>query len=118
MAVERLKASTGNERTEFEALNDFDKAICDDLNSPKALTFLENVVTGKRYEQQRLQLATAMDAVLGLNLLTLNRADLRRSEEHTSELQSLMRISYAVFCLKKKSINNTISRTPYISTAS
>src|SRR3546814_5026240 len=34
----------------------------------------------------------------------------RRSEEHTSELQSLMRISYAVFCLKKKTIilNNHI----------
>src|SRR3546814_10506328 len=30
------------------------------------------------------------------------QATLRRSEEHTSELQSLMRISYAVFCLKKK----------------
>src|SRR3546814_4733002 len=30
-----------------------------------------------------------------------------RSEEHTSELQSLMRISYAVFCLKKKKIQNT-----------
>src|SRR3546814_10828705 len=29
-----------------------------------------------------------------------------RSEEHTSELQSLMRISYAVFCLKKKNKNN------------
>src|SRR3546814_9391083 len=29
-----------------------------------------------------------------------------RSEEHTSELQSLMRISYAVFCLKKKKIQN------------
>src|SRR3546814_2924748 len=29
---------------------------------------------------------------------------LKRSEEHTSELQSLMRISYAVFCLKKKKI--------------
>src|SRR3546814_4744319 len=29
-------------------------------------------------------------------------AELLRSEEHTSELQSLMRISYAVFCLKKK----------------
>src|SRR3546814_2976101 len=29
-------------------------------------------------------------------------ANVRRSEEHTSELQSLMRISYAVFCLKKK----------------
>src|SRR3546814_3566043 len=35
-----------------------------------------------------------------------------RSEEHTSELQSLMRISYAVFCLKKKRkrINNTTSK--------
>src|SRR3546814_5697520 len=31
-----------------------------------------------------------------------------RSEEHTSELQSLMRISYAVFCLKKKKNKNTI----------
>src|SRR3546814_1940387 len=30
----------------------------------------------------------------------------RRSEEHTSELQSLMRISYAVFCLKKKKITS------------
>src|SRR3546814_1429269 len=32
-----------------------------------------------------------------------------RSEEHTSELQSLMRISYAVFCLKKKKIYTTIN---------
>src|SRR3546814_5011429 len=32
----------------------------------------------------------------------------RRSEEHTSELQSLMRISYAVFCLKKKNIQHTL----------
>src|SRR3546814_9800383 len=37
----------------------------------------------------------------------LTRASLGRSEEHTSELQSLMRISYAVFCLKKK--NNILS---------
>src|SRR3546814_9648051 len=37
-------------------------------------------------------------------------AELRhRSEEHTSELQSLMRISYAVFCLKKKKKNPTVS---------
>src|SRR3546814_7306978 len=35
---------------------------------------------------------------------------LDRSEEHTSELQSLMRISYAVFCLKKKT-KNTTNRT-------
>src|SRR3546814_3498992 len=32
---------------------------------------------------------------------------IKRSEEHTSELQSLMRISYAVFCLKKKKAMNT-----------
>src|SRR3546814_2113359 len=38
--------------------------------------------------------------IVELSPLTL--ADRRRSEEHTSELQSLMRISYAVFCLKKK----------------
>src|SRR3546814_5161421 len=34
-----------------------------------------------------------------------------RSEEHTSELQSLMRISYAVFCLKKKTTTYTKSQT-------
>src|SRR3546814_2648136 len=41
--------------------------------------------------------ATLIDVIgLGVNILSA------RSEEHTSELQSLMRISYAVFCLKKK----------------
>src|SRR3546814_9315302 len=40
-----------------------------------------------------------------------------RSEEHTSELQSLMRISYAVFCLKKKTIG-AMSITPTSSTKS
>src|SRR3546814_6509123 len=34
----------------------------------------------------------------------------QRSEEHTSELQSLMRISYAVFCLKKKKIKNKTNK--------
>src|SRR3546814_4651512 len=36
-----------------------------------------------------------------------------RSEEHTSELQSLMRISYAVFCLKKKKSNTTVHTTAH-----
>src|SRR3546814_9380942 len=43
--------------------------------------------------------------------------DVLRSEEHTSELQSLMRISYAVFCLKKntsKHAYNTIARAEHI----
>src|SRR3546814_10111970 len=42
-----------------------------------------------------------------------NYAKIDRSEEHTSELQSLMRISYAVFCLKKKHKNISIY-TPMI----
>src|SRR3546814_3385759 len=37
--------------------------------------------------------------------MPLLRCRRKRSEEHTSELQSLMRLSYAVFCLKKKKIN-------------
>src|SRR3546814_7491448 len=40
-----------------------------------------------------------------------------RSEEHTSELQSLMRISYAVFCLKKKKHVNAISKYALSTTA-
>src|SRR3546814_6011707 len=39
-----------------------------------------------------------------------------RSEEHTSELQSLMRISYAVFCLKKKKKKKTKKQQPNAST--
>src|SRR3546814_9072359 len=44
-------------------------------------------------------------------VLPYNQEITHRSEEHTSELQSLMRISYAVFCLKKKK-NNTNNRNP------
>src|SRR3546814_10009540 len=39
------------------------------------------------------------------------RPKLCKSEEHTSELQSLMRISYAVFCLKKKKKNKKYKKT-------
>src|SRR3546814_8511713 len=45
-------------------------------------------------------------AIVGVDLLLQLIRNVRRSEEHTSELQSLMRISYAVFCLNKK-INKT-----------
>src|SRR3546814_9000533 len=48
-----------------------------------------------------LALAQGLEVVHALAL-----ANLGRSEEHTSELQSLMRISYAVFCLKKKNKTN------------
>src|SRR3546814_6807106 len=39
-----------------------------------------------------------------------------RSEEHTSELQSLMRISYAVFCLKKKKEQTLTQKTKFVET--
>src|SRR3546814_4496982 len=50
-------------------------------------------------------------------LVTIECADgvsgvvVERSEEHTSELQSLMRISYAVFCLKKKNTKKSLTLT-------
>src|SRR3546814_1045612 len=58
--------------------------------------------------------------VIGIELPNVNREsvvlhELIRSEEHTSELQSLMRISYAVFCLKKKTHNKqTYHRHKYL----
>src|SRR3546814_5001259 len=47
------------------------------------------------------QFKQRLDALMQ-RLVRVERACRNRSEEHTSELQSLMRISYAVFCLKKK----------------
>src|SRR3546814_9462691 len=46
-----------------------------------------------------------LDAIGAIGATGVTYVSVGRSEEHTSELQSLMRISYAVFCLKKK--NNT-----------
>src|SRR3546814_7676993 len=46
--------------------------------------------------------AVGMEGAPGHQAMGLMRERFGRSEEHTSELQSLMRISYAVFCLKKK----------------
>src|SRR3546814_2525582 len=67
-------------------------------------------LTRRHFEQQGIQaecvkLNGAMELAPSLGL-SRRIVDLVRSEEHTSELQSLMRISYAVFCLKKK---NTLS---------
>src|SRR3546814_20551248 len=50
-----------------------------------------------------MEAALAFDGLYGITPRQLVAPELfSRSEEHTSELQSLMRISYAVFCLKKK----------------
>src|SRR3546814_7786045 len=61
-------------------------------------------------DQSRIILTHTNAEVRDLNLAARDRlrdaGELGRSEEHTSELQSLMRISYAVFCLKKKTISD------------
>src|SRR3546814_1935722 len=61
-------------------------------------------VRRRRLQRQRVQFVAHAAAQGLVNHLVLLHAGfaLERSEEHTSELQSLMRISYAVFCLKKK----------------
>src|SRR3546814_6539643 len=61
-------------------------------------------------EQAKAGQEAAQRAALGQGLVARDQRRVkqhsRRSEEHTSELQSLMRISYAVFCLKKKNTTN------------
>src|SRR3546814_2109472 len=68
---------------------------------------------GAHQPRQILDLAQSRDGAdhhLARPALETRNRD-RRSEEHTSELQSLMRISYAVFCLKKKK-NKQQTHTP------
>src|SRR3546814_4749170 len=59
-------------------------------------------LVGETYEQASARMFPLMAEIT---------PKMRRSEEHTSELQSLMRISYAVFCLKKKSKKPTDTMT-------
>src|SRR3546814_4765323 len=54
---------------------------------------------GFGFRKKAASVEEAVTNIQSVNLLTKGQM---RSEEHTSELQSLMRISYAVFCLKKK----------------
>src|SRR3546814_5028082 len=72
-------------------------------------------VTAPRYDYMRdaqLQLHDSKQREAALDALV--RDYLRtRSEEHTSEIQSLMRISYAVFCLKNKNTNITTQHTTH-----
>src|SRR3546814_10809266 len=66
----------------------------------KALTQVPGVQAVEVRYQAREAVVSFDDSQTQVDALT------QRSEEHTSELQSLMRISYAVFCLKKKKTSN------------
>src|SRR3546814_5466059 len=93
-------------------------ALCPDRHAVPAARGRETImhITEEMSERHVLTLTVANEAGIlariagmftarGYNIESLTVAD--RSEEHTSELQSLMRISYAVFCLKKKKYNFT-----------
>src|SRR3546814_9597397 len=73
-------------------------AVCLDHLQPRPQVQVEGVAEDD-FGAQRAHLVGqhALDRAVGAD-----RHEGRRSEEHTSELQSLMRISYAVLCLKKK----------------
>src|SRR3546814_4346501 len=58
---------------------------------------------------RKTEIAYLHDGVAARLAATKPQATAIRSEEHTSELQSLMRISYAVFCLKTKKTTTTIT---------
>src|SRR3546814_11536338 len=75
-------------------------AAIDWVTSLTAATLPEN----QPYPALYSALSAVLDAI-GVASSARQWALALRSEEHTSELQSLMRISYAVFCLKKKKIN-------------
>src|SRR3546814_10492231 len=86
------------------------------------LLILADLLLGRRYKNGSPIIAFA--GVLIITLITcfqfedagkvffggMLHLSVFRSEEHTSELQSLMRISYAVFCLKKKKKDNSKSK--------
>src|SRR3546814_4197642 len=61
-------------------------------------SFIDHDSPAKQYDAAGLN----APQIVAMAMSALGRAHELRSEEHTSELQSLMRISYAVFCLKKK----------------
>src|SRR3546814_1727305 len=67
-----------------------------------ACPYLRRPASRPHAEKGRRVTARRGEIVMRIYAATLGTETNTRSEEHTSELQSLMRISYAVFCLKKK----------------
>src|SRR3546814_4018603 len=77
----------------------FDK-LGDGMNNP--LDPIANIRVGTTILRDCIDRRGSVDGGLACYVGATGPSDGGRSEEHTSELQSLMRISYAVFCLKKK----------------
>src|SRR3546814_7918857 len=81
----------------------------------KATATATSAVTATRVQRcvssQRANIDSEMPQFSAHCRLKIGSSAIRRSEEHTSELQSLMRISYAVFCLTKNNQTNTHTYT-------
>src|SRR3546814_5802400 len=75
-----------------------------------ALAGLDRQLRKPRRLRQQRRPRTGRDKHVAAAPFALRGGQAHRSEEHTSELQSLMRISYAVFCLKKKKKPNQLSK--------
>src|SRR3546814_3484037 len=93
--------------TRFPYTTLFRSVASEDLVAPAA----QGEHVGLVVHRDQLQVGAAGDELLShvLLLAAQLKHHFKRSEEHTSELQSLMRISYAVFCLKKNIFQKTIS---------
>src|SRR3546814_1002408 len=74
----------------------------DEFDTMQARRFAQDVEHASAASQKAYRMAVSAIAALLLCSALALWGLYKRSEEHTSELQSLMRISYAVFCLKKK----------------
>src|SRR3546814_3182879 len=80
------------------------------MNHYRADDLPERLVAAEPAVLRPLEMTAITESGSSVSLLAYNEVSLlrqTRSEEHTSELQSLMRSSYAVFCLKKKKTNTT-----------
>src|SRR3546814_6071052 len=78
-----------------------------DLSGPRVVgdePGIGQALPGATPAELRAEMVWTLRAAMNVAAL---QCEFERSEEHTSELQSLMRISYAVFCLKKKNINKS-----------
>src|SRR3546814_6927836 len=89
-------------------ISDWSSDVCSSDLKPQGPKFQHDlaikalVEIGACHARQKLVLRIVASRVTDHSLLLRELLVQPRSEEHTSELQSLMRISYAVFCLKKK----------------
>src|SRR3546814_3659389 len=94
------------QRTDFTAHNALASWICEQWALPRPWPPTSSSLDMVRRARIRNLIDKEADAAWPATLLAYTGPVPSRSEEHTSELQSLMRISYAVFCLKKKTNKN------------